>query len=114
MEPQVIEGLVAMVTICRRANRGRSTPINILGIVPNMFKQVALHKGILETIREEPTFQGLVLDTPIGHRIAFAESDHPEAQPKSVFQLTANHKARQEAEAFCAEIERRMTIRSGL
>jgi chromosome partitioning protein len=110
MEPQVVEGLLSMLYVCRRQNRARREPLQILGIVPNMFRSVQLHRGVLDSLLAEKSLEGLIFPTPIGQRIAFAESDHQEAQPKSVFQLAEGEKARTEAEAFCAEVERRLGL----
>jgi hypothetical protein len=41
-------------------------------------------------------------------RIAFAEADHPEARPKSVFDLNPKDPAHQEVLQFCEHIELRL------
>jgi len=41
-------------------------------------------------------------------RIAFAESDHPEAKPTTVFDLRAKDPARIEAEALCDYVEKEL------
>ena len=110
MEPQVVEGLLSMLHMCRRQNRARREPLQILGIVPNMFRSVQLHKGVLESLKAEKSLEDLIFPQTIGARIAFAESDHHEAEPKSIFELAEGDKARSEAEAFCAEVERRLAL----
>jgi hypothetical protein len=44
------------------------------------------------------------MPTKLGLRIAFAESDHPMSEPKSVFDLPAKDPARIEAEAICGHV----------
>jgi chromosome partitioning protein len=109
MEPQSVEGLVTMLSLSRRQNRHRAKPIQILGILPTKMKRnVTLHSDVYKDLIEEPGLKDLILGTVIGDRIAFAESDHRQAKPQSIFDLAQSNGARRDAEAFCQEIQRRM------
>ncbi|RLA21476.1 MAG: hypothetical protein DRQ61_03645 [Gammaproteobacteria bacterium] len=111
MEPQSIEGLYGMLQLWRRENRRRpiDQSLKILGILPNTFRKgVALHEGLLRSLQEDEGIKALLTPMLLHQRIAFAESDHPDAAPKSVFSLKVKDPARIEAERFCKYIEERL------
>jgi len=103
MEPQCVEGLHGMLGLRRTQNRFRDPgdPIRIVGIVPNMMRNTTLHRDILADLRSQPEVSRYVTPFEIHQRVAFAESDHPDATPLSVFDLPASDLARQEAECLC-------------
>ena len=104
MEPQPVEGLYGMLQMWRREvnRRTEDSDLRILGILPNMVRKgVALHEGLLSTLREDISINHYLFPCVMHQRIAFAESDHPGAQPASVFDLPFKDPARVEAEAVC-------------
>jgi chromosome partitioning protein len=107
MEPQTIEGLHGMLQLWRRETkkRRRGEDLKIIGILPNMFRRgVALHEGLYQTLANDPGIVDLLMPIKLGLRIAFAESDHPMSEPKSVFDLPEKDQARIEAEAICEHV----------
>ena len=113
MEPQTIEGLHGMLQLWRRETkrRRRGEELTIAGILPNMFRKgVALHEGLYRTLAGDPGIAGLLTPMKLGLRIAFAESDHPMSEPKSVFDLPEKDPARAEAEAVCRHVAARLSL----
>ena len=95
----------------RRENRRRSldNALEIIGILPNAIRKgVALHEGLLQSLQQDESLNALLTPMVLHQRIAFAESDHPEAVPKSVFDLGQKDKARIEAEVLCEYIEKQL------
>jgi ATPases involved in chromosome partitioning len=113
MEPQTIEGLLGMLQLWRRETRRRQTgdELKIIGILPNMFRKgVALHEGMFQSLQNDPGIADLLMPMKLGQRIAFAESDHHLATPKSVFDLSAKDPAREEAEIVCKYILEKLDL----
>ena len=99
LETQSTEGLVGMLAFWRQINRSRTFPLEIVGILPNRVRPVGLHEGLLEGLKGHPGTGRFISPVTLADRIAFAESDHTDAKPKSVFDLPKSNKARLEAEA---------------
>jgi chromosome partitioning protein len=110
LETQSTEGLVGMLAFWRQVNRSRTTPLEIVGILPNRVRQVGLHEGLLEGLKGHPGTGRFITPVTLADRIAFAESDHADAKPKSVFDLPKSSKARLEAEAVGHYVHRKMFI----
>lgn len=107
MEPQTIEGLHGMLQLWRRETKKRRNgdELRIVGILANMFRKgVALHEGLFQSLSNDPGIADLLIPIKLGQRIAFAESDHYMANPKSVFDLAHKDSARIEAESVCKYI----------
>lgn len=103
LETQSMEGLRGMIQLWRSENRLRSpeNQLHMLGLLPNKYRPVALHKGNLEYLQRNRGLSPFLLPVMLTQRTAFAEADHPEAKPKSVFDLPRSDKARSEAIAAC-------------
>jgi len=110
MEPQSIEGLYGMLQLWRRENRKRSSEnaLKLIGILPNQYRKVSLHEGTLDSLKRDESLNALLTPMLLHQRIAFAESDHPEAKPTTVFDLRAKDPARQEAELLCEYVEKKL------
>lgn len=111
MEPQTIEGLHGMLQLWRRETKKRKKgdELNIIGILTNMYRKgVALHEGLHQTLATDPGIADLLIPMKLGQRIAFAESDHHMANPKSVFDLPEKDQARVEAELICNYIQEKL------
>ncbi|MFO1432783.1 MAG: ParA family protein [Candidatus Competibacteraceae bacterium] len=99
LEPQSAEGLVGMLTLWRTVNAKRKKPLEIIGILPNRVKRVGLHEGLLEGLKANAGTGRLMAPVALGDRVAFAEADHVQAKPRTVFDLAKSNAARNEAEA---------------
>jgi chromosome partitioning protein len=99
LEPQSAEGLVGMLTLWRTVNAKRKKPLEIIGILPNRVKRVGLHEGLLEGLKANAGTGRLMAPVVLGDRVAFAEADHVQAKPRTVFELAKSNAARHEAEA---------------
>ena len=113
MEQGSVEGLQGMLQQWRRENKDRRADrqLQMLGILPSKFRQnVALQTGTLEGLKTRVAIQNYLIPLMLCQRTAFAEADHPEAKPKSVYDLPANNKAREEAEAVCQFVFARLDI----
>lgn len=111
MEPQTIEGLHGMLQLWRRETKKRTKgrEIKIIGILANMFRRgVALHEGLYQTLASDSGIAELLIPMKLGQRIAFAESDHYMANPRSVFDLPEKDQARIEAEQLCNYVVERL------
>jgi chromosome partitioning protein len=107
MEPQPIEGLYGMLQLWRReqGKRRPSEALQIVGILPNMFRKgVALHEGLFASLQNDQAIAPFLTPCHLAQRIAFAESDHANAAPPSVFELSSRDLARKEAEAVCGYV----------
>ncbi len=111
MEPQPIEGIYGMLQLWKQEQLRRpiDKPINLVGILPNMFNsRSSLHKGLLEALSNNPQISQYVIPGRIGRRVAFAEVDAEDAQPSSIFDLPDNNLAKQEALVFCNYLNQRI------
>lgn len=111
LEPQPIEGLYGMLQLWRREHNSRDVnrPLHIAAIQPNLFRKgVALHEGLLDSLRSDQALASMLSPVVLHQRIAFAEADHPEARPKSVFDLNPKDLANKEVLRFCEHIEQRL------
>lgn len=112
MAQQSIEGLHEMILQWRVENRSRTAAdqLELIGVLPNKCRPVAVQTGIRDALGDDKGIAPFLIPLKIGERTVFAEADHPNAQPKSVFDLPASDKARQEATAACTFILDRMAL----
>lgn len=110
MEQMSIEGLLGMIQLWRQENRSRTTKIEMIGIMPNKFRHVALHRANLEKLQENPGISPYLTPVKLGLRTAFAEADEVEAKPRTVFDLSPSNDARQDATNVCEYILERAGI----
>lgn len=103
MEPNSVDGLHGMLQQWRRENENRplDRQLKMLGILPNKVRNVSLHTDTLAGLRTRTPLNRYLLPFLINQRTAFAETDHPNAAPQSVFDLKEENKAREEAEVVC-------------
>ena len=112
MEPQGVEGLQGMLTMWMKENRLRQLDdqIQLVGILPNKFRQVAVQQGLLDSLKQDKAIGPLVMPHMLGLRTAFAEADHENVRPQSVFSLPASNIARVEAERVARYILSKMGL----
>lgn len=111
MEPQPIEGIYGMLQLWKQEQLRRSSesPINLAGILPNMFNgRTSLHKDLLSGLKDNPMISDFVIPYKLGRRVVFAEIDAEGAQPSSIFELPDSNVAKIEALNFCNFINERI------
>jgi len=103
MEPQPIEGVFGMLQLWKQEQLQRSAhnPLQLIGILPNMFRQVRLHQDLLKELENNNTISEYVLPHSLGQRTIFSEMDAEGASHSSVFSLPDTNKAKLEALAVC-------------
>jgi chromosome partitioning protein len=103
METQPVQGIYGMVQLWMQESlrREKSRPLKLVGILPNMYRNVALHKGIFHSLQQDELIGKYILPVKLGDRIAFAEVDSDGARPRSIFDLPNGNEAKKEAEEVC-------------
>lgn len=109
MEPQPIEGIYGMIHLWKSESLRRpdSLPLKLIGVLPNSFdKRGIIHRDHYESLKNE--MPDYVLNSKIGRRLVYAESDAEGATPPSIFLYQEKNIARQEVLAACEEINERI------
>ncbi len=106
MEQFSIEGIYGMLQLWKQESykRPKTAPITLVGILPNKYRDINLHKEFLDSLRQMPGIGNYVLPNPIKVRAVYSEILVEGARPKSIFELKETHVAREECEATCREI----------
>lgn len=106
-EEMCIENLPQMIEMWRRENATRSEDnmLELIGILFNLVKNVALHTGIITSLRNNAGLADFVIPFSAKDRVQVSESDHSASRHHSIFDLPAKNRARIEAEAYCRYIE---------
>lgn len=106
-EKQNIETLSDMVDFWREENSTREPDdsLEMIGFVPNLVGHNSLHRGLIQSLHNDPGFTDLVTPFTLGDRIAVAEADHEASKHKSVFDLRPKDKARMEMLTLCQYVE---------
>jgi len=99
MEEQPVQGIYGMLQLWMQESliREKSRPLNLVGILPNMFKQTRLHKDLLNSLQGNPAINRYILPVRLNQRIVYAEVDSEEANPRSIFDFPEDHVAKKEA-----------------
>ena len=110
MEPQPIQGIYGMLQLWMQEslNREVGRPLELVGILPNMFRQINLHRDMLDGLKKNPAVSKYIFPFNLGQRVAFAEVDADDASPKSIFDLPEGDIAKLEAMAVCDFVEKRV------
>lgn len=114
MEEQPVQGIYGMLQLWMQESliREKSRPLNLVGILPNMFKQTRLHKDILTSLQNNPALSKYVLPVKFSQRIVFAEVDAADSNPRSIFDFPEQHVAKEEADEVCSYITDRIFERT--
>jgi chromosome partitioning protein len=106
MEQFSIEGIYGMLQLWKQESYRRTpeTPIELVGILPNKYRDINLHKEFLAELRQMRGIGNYVLANPIKVRAVYSEILVDNASPKSIFELKENHIARIECEKACSAI----------
>lgn len=112
MEEQPVQGIYGMLQLWMQESlvREKNRPLQLIGILPNMFKQTRLHKDILTSLQENAAIGKYVLPVKLSQRIVFAEIDSEDANPRSIFDFQDSHVAKQEAVEVCDYIAERVFV----
>jgi chromosome partitioning protein len=99
MEEQPVQGIYGMLQLWMQESlaREKSRPLNLVGILPNLFKQTRLHKDLLQSLQDNPALNRYILPVKLNQRIVYAEVDSEEANPRSIFDFPDDHVAKREA-----------------
>lgn len=99
MEEQPVQGIYGMLQLWMQESlaREKSRPLNLVGILPNMFKQTRLHKDLLNSLQDNSAINRYILPVKLNQRIVYAEVDAEEANPRSIFDFADDHVAKREA-----------------
>ena len=104
MEDKPIRGVFGMMQLWmqERKRRDEHNPLNLIGILPNMFDgRTALHTSMYEDLKNNPAVAPYLMPCKLSRRITFAENDTENSLPKSLFDLPASNKAREECIEVC-------------
>lgn len=107
MEDKPIRGVFGMMQLWmqEKKNRDESNPLNLIGILPNMFDvRTALHTTMLEDLMNNPAIAEHIMPCKLSRRITYAENDTENAMPKSIFEASNNSKAKQECIELCEHV----------
>lgn len=106
MEQFSIEGIYGMLQLWKQESykRPKETPITLVGILPNKYRDINLHREFLQELQQMKGIGNYVLPNPIKVRAVYSEILVEGAHPKSIFELKISHVARQECETACREI----------
>lgn len=110
MEEQPVQGIYGMLQLWMQESltREKQRPLQLIGILPNMFKQTRLHKDILTSLQQNDAIGKYILPVKFSQRIVFAEVDAADSTPRSIFDYHEQHVARNEAMEVCSYITERI------
>src|SRR5579872_1729445 len=110
MEEQPVQGIYGMLQLLMQESlsREKNRPLQLVGILPNMFKQTRLHKDILRSLQDNSAIGKYVLPVKFSQRIVFAEVDAADSTPRSIFDFQEQHVAKSEATEVCEHIAERI------
>jgi len=110
MEEQPIQGVYGMLQLWMQESlrREASRPLNLVGILPNMFRQINLHRDMLDSLKQNQAVSKFIMPVKLSQRAAFAEVDAEGALPRTVFDLPDSNPAKQEALEVCKYIAGRI------
>jgi chromosome partitioning protein len=106
MEQFSIEGIYGMLQLWKQESykRPKDAQITLVGILPNKYRDINLHREFLQELRQMSGIGNYVLPHPIKVRAVYSEILVEGAHPKSIFELKVSHVAREECETTCREI----------
>src|SRR5579883_2627155 len=110
MEEQPVQGIYGMLQLWMQESlsREKSRPLQLIGILPNMFKQTRLHKDILKSLQDNSAIGKYILPVKFSQRIVFAEVDAADSNPRSIFDFPEQHVAKAEAMEVCDYLAERI------
>lgn len=103
MEEQPIQGVYGMLQLWMQETyqRKEDNKLNLIGILPNMMRQINLHRDMLASLKANKAIAKYVIPMQLSLRTAFAEVDAEGASPRTIFDLPDLNPAKLEALALC-------------
>lgn len=110
MEEDSIDGIYGMMQLWKQETYSRpaDNPINIAGILANRVRDVSLHKNFFEQLKSLESTQDFIINDKIKERVIYGELRVKEDRPKSIFELSESHVARQECQIVCEQLMERI------
>lgn len=110
MEQFSIEGIYGMLQLWKQESycRTNDNPIELVGILPNQIRNINIHRGFLNDLRNKEFTAKYVLPFEIKKRAVYTEILAENANPKSIFDLPENSSERIEYEVACRYIMERV------
>lgn len=110
MEEQPIQGIYGMLQLWMQESirREKNNPLHLLGILPNMYRQINLHKQMKESLEQNEAIAKYMMPVKLCQRAVFAEVDAEGATPNTVFDLADSNPAKKEAISVCEYISKRV------
>jgi len=110
MEQFSIEGIYGMLQLWKQESysRPKNKQITLVGILPNQIRDVRIHKEFLDDLKTKENTGKFVMPVSIKKRTIYTEILTEEANPKSIFELSASNVARMEYESACQYIMERV------
>ena len=87
MEDYSIEGIYGMMQLWMQESlrRPNSNPINLVGILPNMVRNISLHTGMYNSLKSNPSVAKFLMPMKLHLRAVFGEVDVEGSMPKKCF-----------------------------
>jgi len=106
MEQFSIEGIYGMLQLWKQETycRAKDNPLNLVGILPNQFRDINLHKSFKEDLSQRKGISDYLMPHFIKKRAIYTEILVENANPKSIFELSTKDVARIEYESACRYI----------
>lgn len=111
MENKPIQGIYGMLQLWKQealTRESTSEPLNLVGILANMFRRTTLHESMYESLANNKAIADYVLPLKLGLRTVYGEIDSDGVIPKSIFDLPENNPAREEVLSVCKLISKRI------
>ncbi|MBI4242501.1 MAG: ParA family protein [Planctomycetes bacterium] len=110
MEQYSVHGIYGMLQLWKQEMycRSQDDPIHLVGVLPNMIRNINLHKDFYDGLKQTPGIGEYILPYSLKQRAVYAEVDVESASPRTIFDYPGTHEARKESEAVCNEIYRRI------
>jgi len=110
MEQYSIDGIYGMMQLWKQETyaRGENNPIELVGILPNQFRDTKLHEQFYNELRNTKGLKDFMITHKIKKRTIYTEMLVENANPKSIFELPTDHIARNELENACQYIMKKV------
>lgn len=85
-EPQPVDGIYSIVSYlyAHQNKRPHDRPLYMLGLLPNMVRNVTLHRDEMRKLEKSPAFSEMLMGVKLKNRVAYAMTDDPRIQPGEV------------------------------
>lgn len=110
MEQYSVHGIYGMLQLWKQETyiRSEDNPINLVGILPNMVRNINLHRDFYDGLKKTSGIGEHILPYYLKDRAVYAEVDVESANPRTIFDYPKSNESRKEAEMVCEEIYRRI------